>query len=228
MKGKLLVGVTFVALVVAGLATYSWAASGEGQTINACANAGGVMSLANAAGDCKAGSTPLSWNTVGPQGATGPQGPAGAQGPAGSAAGDPDAAAGTVAVTGQKQGSFGNSPMVLIGMSHEIVSPRDAASGQATGKRQHKPFTIVKEWDKATPLLLNALTTNENLTSVLIGLSKPNGQQFATIKLTNAHLTDYQANGLTEHWSFVYQKITWTYVDGGITAEDDWEAPVAR
>ncbi len=228
MKGKLLVGVTLVALIVAGLATYSWAASGEGQAISACANPGGVISLANAAGDCKKGDTPLTWNTVGPQGATGPQGAAGAQGPAGATAGDPDAVAGTLAVTGQKQGSFGNSPMILIGMSHEIVSPRDAATGQATGKRQHKPFTITKELDKATPLLLNALATNETLTSVLIGLLKPNGQQLATIKLTNAQLSHYLANGLTEHWSFTYQKITWTYVDGGITAEDDWEAPNVR
>jgi hypothetical protein len=30
----------------------------------------------------------------------------------------------------------------LIAASHEIVSPRDAASGLATGKRSHKPFII--------------------------------------------------------------------------------------
>lgn len=30
---------------------------------------------------------------------------------------------------------------------------RDAASGQSTGKRQHKPFTITKPVDKATPQL---------------------------------------------------------------------------
>lgn len=35
-----------------------------------------------------------------------------------------------------------------------IVSPRDAASGLPTGKRQHKPVTIVKELDKSTPLLM--------------------------------------------------------------------------
>jgi hypothetical protein len=34
-----------------------------------------------------------------------------------------------------------------------IVSPRDAASGQATGKRMHKPMTIVKEWGAASPKL---------------------------------------------------------------------------
>jgi type VI secretion system secreted protein Hcp len=26
--------------------------------------------------------------------------------------------------------------------------------------------------------------------------------------------------------AFTYQKIEWTWVDGGITAMDDWESPV--
>jgi type VI secretion system secreted protein Hcp len=30
-----------------------------------------------------------------------------------------------------------------------------------------------------------------------------------------------------EEIAFTYQKITWTYVDGGITSSDDWEAPVS-
>ena len=34
-----------------------------------------------------------------------------------------------------------------------IVSPRDSATGQASGKRQHKPVTFVKEWGAATPQL---------------------------------------------------------------------------
>ena len=28
-----------------------------------------------------------------------------------------------------------------------------------------------------------------------------------------------------EEISFTYQSIEWTWVDGGITAKDDWEAP---
>ena len=28
-----------------------------------------------------------------------------------------------------------------------------------------------------------------------------------------------------EEIAFTYQKITWTWKDGGITADDDWEAP---
>ncbi len=34
-----------------------------------------------------------------------------------------------------------------------VVSPRDAASGMPTGKRQHKPFSITKPVDKSSPLL---------------------------------------------------------------------------
>lgn len=36
---------------------------------------------------------------------------------------------------------------------YTIVSPRDQASGQASGKRTHHPVTFVKEWGPATPLL---------------------------------------------------------------------------
>jgi hypothetical protein len=38
---------------------------------------------------------------------------------------------------------------VMVGMEHG-----DAASGQATGKRQHKPITFTKEWGAATPQIM--------------------------------------------------------------------------
>jgi len=34
--------------------------------------------------------------------------------------------------------------MEVYGFSHEVVSPRDAASGLPTGKRQHKPVRMSK------------------------------------------------------------------------------------
>lgn len=37
--------------------------------------------------------------------------------------------------------------------SHYQLSPRDSASGMASGKRTHHPVTFVKEWSAATPLL---------------------------------------------------------------------------
>jgi len=33
------------------------------------------------------------------------------------------------------------------------VKPREAKAGQATGKRMHKPITVIKEWGAATPQL---------------------------------------------------------------------------
>ncbi len=44
-------------------------------------------------------------------------------------------------------------------LSHSIKSPRDAASGLATGKRQHKPMTITKELDKSSPTLFSLVVT---------------------------------------------------------------------
>ena len=34
-----------------------------------------------------------------------------------------------------------------------VIAPRDSATGMATGKRQHAPVTIVKEWGAASPQL---------------------------------------------------------------------------
>ena len=34
-----------------------------------------------------------------------------------------------------------------IVVDHSIVSPRDHASGQASGKRMHKPFACLVDWD---------------------------------------------------------------------------------
>ena len=132
----------------------------------------------------------------------------------------------TMLVTGQKQGVFSKTKIPVLAVSHEIVSPRDAASGLPTGKRQHKPYVATMPMGATTPKFINALVTNENLTSVLIGLLR-NGVVVATIRMTNASVADYVQTDQGVQLSFTYQKITWTWVDGGISASDDWEVPVA-
>ena len=42
---------------------------------------------------------------------------------------------------------------VMHSAEYRVTGPREAASGQASGKRMHKPFTMVKEWGAATPEL---------------------------------------------------------------------------
>jgi len=43
-------------------------------------------------------------------------------------------------------------------MTNNVVTAREAGSGMATGKRQHKPLVITKELDKSTPQLRESPT----------------------------------------------------------------------
>ena len=243
MKRKLLVVGAILAVAVASAATYAFATSNADAVIHACVAKDGGLRVVDPNDACKKNESALQWNEqgqTGPQGAPGApgaQGPAGSAGPAGSSAASPDAISATAAIVGQKSGAIvgksgaiaGDGPngkIMVIAVSHEIVSPRDAASGLPTGKRQHKPFTIRKELDKSTPLLYSALVTNENLSSATFTYQR-NGAPFMTVKLTNANISDIAQSGGSESVSFTYQKIQWTWIDGGITAEDDWESPVS-
>lgn len=149
-------------------------------------------------------------------------------------------------LTGQVQGEIKGSvtqagredSIMVIGYNHEIVSPRDASSGLPTGKRQHQPLSITKEIDKSSPLLMNALINNEKITEMTLRFWQPSktGQevQYFTIQLQDAAIVDINQEMLNnkypenmqhkerEHISFVYQTITWTYEDGGISTSDHW------
>ncbi|MEO5641004.1 MAG: hypothetical protein ABIQ98_04470 [Sphingomicrobium sp.] len=37
--------------------------------------------------------------------------------------------------------------------AYQVISPRDLATGQASGKRMHKPFVVTKEWGASSPQL---------------------------------------------------------------------------
>jgi type VI secretion system secreted protein Hcp len=156
---------------------------------------------------------------------------------------------------GQKQGDIKGSviqkgredSMMVIAVSHSIISPRDAASGLPTGKRMHKPFVITKELDKSSPLLYNILVNNENITTWKLEHWTPQTDQRTgtgteiqhfTIELENANIAsiDYRmANNKHpdlmkfaeyEDVSFTYEKITWTWMKGGIMSSDSWLSPV--
>ena len=151
---------------------------------------------------------------------------------------------------GQKTGDIKGSvtqkgregKIMVIAVSHEIVSPRDAASGLPTGKRQHKPFVITKELDMSSPLLYNVLVNNENITEWQLQFWQPSAtgaeKQHFTVKLTNANVAsiafrmannkhpDLMKFAEYEEIAFTYEQIDWTWNDGGITASDSWETPI--
>jgi type VI secretion system secreted protein Hcp len=151
---------------------------------------------------------------------------------------------------GKKQGDIkgsvtqkGREGLILVhAFSHEIKSPRDVASGQATGKRQHGLLTITKEIDKSTPLLFSAMVGAELMSTCELRCYAPSTTAGAmgvevnhfNIILTNASIAgikeallhnSYPENvklPFMEDVSFLYEKIQWVWTDGSITATDDW------
>jgi type VI secretion system secreted protein Hcp len=149
-------------------------------------------------------------------------------------------------LAGVKQGEIRGSvtqkgregKIAVIAVSHEIVSPRDPASGQATGKRQHRPLVITKELDRSSVPLRQMLVGNEAAKDWELQLFRPSPTtgteaQYLTIRLTNAAIASIEMQmpnnrdpDLTnretfEEVAFVYTKIEWTWTDGGLVAADD-------
>jgi type VI secretion system secreted protein Hcp len=154
-----------------------------------------------------------------------------------------------VSVKGAKQGQFkaettrekAADRIEVTGFAYEVTSPRDAASGQASGKRQHKPLQITKAIGASSPQFFQALTTNEPLQSVVLEFTKTdkNGEEyvFFTIKLVNAtvnsirqHTPENASGGKdaagaavpVEEISFTFQRIEMESKDGKTMAADDW------
>lgn len=151
---------------------------------------------------------------------------------------------------GQQQGDIKGSvtqkgregKIAVMAFNHEVLSPRDPATGQATGKRVHTPFVITKEIDMSSPPLYSALVNNETITSwelqCFAASVKGVEMNNYTVTLTNASIVDIRSimlnnkvvenskMPLMEEVSFVYERIEWTWVAGEITASDDWISPV--
>ena len=150
---------------------------------------------------------------------------------------------------GQKSGNI-NGSVTLKGfensiqvdsVAEDVVSPRDPQSGLPTGQRLHKPLILVISLDKSWPLLMNVMSTNENLANAEIRFVVPDARTGAnavqrTIRLTNANIAEIQdytvdaatgtPKGSVVKLQLTYQKIEWTWTAGGITAMDDWEARI--
>lgn len=125
-----------------------------------------------------------------------------------------------------------------VRFSYQVNSPRDVATGMASGKRQHNPVVISTEWGPATPQIFQALTTNEVLKSVLIEFVRtgPTGiaEVYQTIRLTNAtvssvrmHVNDPQPGGAVDNRplaevAFTFQRIEMENRPGKTMAVDEW------
>lgn len=154
-----------------------------------------------------------------------------------------------LSITGKQQGLIKGSvtqkgregKIMVIAAEHGVSSPRDAATGQSTGRRVHSPFVITKELDASSPCLYTALAASEGFSSweLQFWAPSPTGAEVMryVVRLTNAtvsqirfHMPNNKDPELArlaeyEEVSFAYQKIEWTWVLGGLKASDDWAAP---
>lgn len=138
----------------------------------------------------------------------------------------------------------GHEDEILVeAYDHVVTLPRDPQSGQPSGQRVHKPVVITKVFDKSSPLLYNALTAGEVLSTVEIKWFRTSmeGKQehYFTIKMTDALIVDIhsfmpncQDPGQAhfthlEQISFSYRAIEWTHEVAGTSGSDDWRAPKA-
>jgi len=136
----------------------------------------------------------------------------------------------------------GHEDQILVeAFDHTVTVPTDPQSGQPTGQRVHKPMVITKVFDKASPLLYEALTRGEMMTKIEIKWfrTSQDGRQehyFTTlledaiVTNINARMPNCQDPGQAhfthlEDISFSYRKITWTHEVSGTEGSDDWRAP---
>lgn len=127
--------------------------------------------------------------------------------------------------------------VLVQAFSHEISTPYDPQSGMPTGLRVHKPVIVTKVFDKASPLLQQALCEAEPLDSVVIKWYRPgigDAEHYFTTSLEGARIVqinDYMHNcqdSANAHFThledlhFTYKKITWTHEISGTSGSDVW------
>lgn len=144
-------------------------------------------------------------------------------------------------ITGASQGEFKSDitrkgfegKIDVLSYDDSVSIPYDGSSGLPAGRRQHGSINFSKDLDKSSPLLANAAFTNENLTTVKFEFLRPAQtlagsaeKVFLTVTLTNAIIASItrsvSGDRRIESLSLVFQKINITYLDGGVSADDNW------
>lgn len=147
-------------------------------------------------------------------------------------------------IDGGKQGNISErcSSVDSIGNKYQAGHENQIFVYEMTGhiSRQqnavHHPVEIRKPIDKATPLIAEAISTNEKLTVKLdfYRTCMTGGiELFFKVKLTGATFTDariYFPNSLTHHdvqpyesVSIQYESITWNHIMAGTSSYSIWQ-----
>jgi type VI secretion system secreted protein Hcp len=159
----------------------------------------------------------------------------------------------------QKQGALKGDQVMVQGpldfkkglqchaFNYGVTSQFDAGSGQLTGRRIHSPITIVREVDSASPLLWQALCTNESIVTATLSFARPSSGIGAAqgslvlhtvLAITGGAIVKYRTwhgvlPGSTEQveqlhtneleeFDLVFQKLNYSNMPASKSAQDDW------
>jgi type VI secretion system secreted protein Hcp len=124
----------------------------------------------------------------------------------------------------------------VVALDQNVYMPIDPATGKLIGTRKHDPFSFTKYIDKATVYLNNAICEGKTFKEVLIKSYQVNDAgaetEYFSCHLENvkvfkvAPVLDNVFNSKKkvapmEQVALVYQKVTWTFADGGLQYSDD-------
>ncbi|TIC84373.1 type VI secretion system tube protein TssD [Nocardioides sp. GY 10127] len=119
----------------------------------------------------------------------------------------------------------------ITSLTHGLDVPFDGTSGAATGRLTHEPVVIRTDVSSATPLLLQALTRHELLTSCTFRFwrtdAKGVSRNYFRLDLTDAYLVSYRLVGRPGGddqvvFSLVYGSVQWTWTESGVTTGAEW------
>lgn len=126
----------------------------------------------------------------------------------------------------------------VLACQHTVKVPTSSNYGMSSGGRIHLPISITKVLDRSSPMLQQALCTNELLTEVNIDWYRTDGagmdEMYYKMKLSNAQITaihfdvqnthtrEYSERGHLETITMIYDQIIWSHEVDGVEFEDTW------
>lgn len=136
------------------------------------------------------------------------------------------------------------NPVQILGFRFAVQSPRDAATGMASGKRQWKPVVVAMPWTKSSPQLYTFLHSSALLDEVtyqydddwislsdaqIVNISPRSGGRMSVTFEYGGAEAGKGAAGRTltdsmelERVAFTFQKIQVGSSGGGAAFKDDW------
>ena len=114
---------------------------------------------------------------------------------------------GDVATLTLTSAASGTLAIPVQSFSLSMTSPRDAASGLATGQPRYGPLRILKQVDASSPALFKMVVNNEGITAATLETKDSLGRSVLSYSFTNARVSRWQ-DGKREELEIHYEEMT--------------------